>query len=271
MATMSLTVGIIFVVVFVALFLLLFYGSERKVQTFVLPESYRVLLQQYVAFYNNLNNEGKKEFEQRMQKFLSQVRITGVGAEVQDIDHVLIAASAIIPIFAFKDWEYPNLNEVLLYPNAFNEEFVFTASDRIYGGMVGWGVLQNQMLLSQQDLRSGFLYGESSLNTGIHEFVHLIDKTDGATDGIPENIMDKQFVVPWLDLMQKEIQKILEGQSAIHPYGATNQAEFFAVASEYFFERPGLLQSHHPELFAMLEQIFKPQQQSLNAAKNKES
>jgi MtfA peptidase len=122
--------------------------------------------------------------------------------------------------------------------------------------MVGWGVLQNQMLLSQQDLRAGFLQGGNTLNTGIHEFVHLIDKTDGATDGIPENIMDKQYIIPWLNLMQKEIQKITDGQSSIHPYGATSGAEFFAVASEYFFERPDLLKTHHPELYDLLDKIF---------------
>jgi MtfA peptidase len=255
---MSLTTGIIFVTVFVALFLLLYYGSERKVKAFALNDHLRSILQQYVGFYNTLYNDDKREFEKRMQKFLSHVRITGVGTKVEDTDRVLIAASAIIPLFRFKDWEYPNLNEVLLYPNAFSDEISPNGYDgESYGGMVGWGVLQNQMMLSQQQLRSGFWYPESTRNTGIHEFVHLIDKTDGATDGIPENIMDKNYIVPWLDLMQKEIKKITDGQSAIHPYGATNQAEFFAVASEYFFERPDLLKVHHPELFGLLEQIFR--------------
>lgn len=259
---MSLTLGIIFVTVFVAVFLLLYYGSERRLKPFALTDNYRSILQQYVGFYNALYNDDKHLFESRMQQFLSKVRITGVGTEVEDMDRVFIAASAIIPMFAFKDWEYPNLNEVLLYPNAFDNAFSTTGYDgESYGGMVGWGVLQNGMMLSKQDLRAGFLYSDGSRNTGIHEFVHLIDKTDGATDGIPENIMDKKYIVPWLHLMQTEIEKIHSGQSAIHPYGATNKAEFFAVASEYFFARPDLLRTAHPELFALLEKIFrhKPQ------------
>jgi len=254
---MSLTVGIIFVFVFVAVFLLLYYGSERRVKPFVLPEHYRSILQQFVGFYNALYNDEKRLFEQRMQQFLSKVRITGVGTVVDDMDRVFIAASAVIPIFGFKNWEYPNLNEVLLYPNAFDNDLSTTGYDgESYGGMVGWGVLQNQMMLSQADLRAGFFYAESSRHTGIHEFVHLIDKTDGATDGIPENIMDKQYVLPWLHLMQKEIERIEQGQSIIHPYGATNKAEFFAVASEYFFKRPDLLKTDHPELYQLLQQIF---------------
>lgn len=248
----------IFVSIFVAVFLLLYYGSERKIKPFVLPESYRSILQQFVPFYNNLYNDDKREFEARMQTFLSHVRITGVNTMVEDMDRVFIAASAVIPLFYFKKWEYPNLNEVLLYPNAFANELSSTGFDgESYGGMVGWGALQNGMLLSQPDLRAGFWYSGSSRNTGIHEFVHLIDKTDGATDGVPENIMDKALIAPWQQLMQKEIQKIEEGASAIHPYGATNKAEFFAVAAEYFFERPDLLQSAHPEIYAMLQLIFR--------------
>jgi MtfA peptidase len=254
---MSLTTGLIFVSIFVAVFLLLYYGSERRIKPFVLPEHYRSILLQFVGFYNALYNDDKRLFEQRMQQFLSQVRITGVGTKVEDLDRVFIAASAIIPIFGFKNWAYPNLNEVLLYPDGFDDAFSATGYDgESYGGMVGWGYMQNQMLLSQRDLRAGFLYSQSSRNTGIHEFVHLIDKTDGATDGIPENIMDKKYILPWLHLMQKEIEKIEQGQSIIHPYGATNKAEFFAVASEYFFEQPELLKTDHPELFALLEIIF---------------
>lgn len=258
MPAMSLITGIIFITIFVAVFMLLYYGSERRVQTFVLNENYRVLLQQYVGFYNALYDEGKREFENRIQRFLSTVRITGVGTVVEDIDRIFIASSAIIPIFGFKDWEYVNLHEVLLYPQAFKDEFSPNGSDgESYGGMVGWGDLQNQMMLSQQDLRQGFLLAQSARNTGIHEFVHLIDKTDGATDGLPENIMEKQYTIPWLQLMQKEIQKIQDGTSVIHPYGATNNAEFFAVAAEYFFERPDLLKTAHPELFVLLEKVFK--------------
>lgn len=253
---MQLTTGIIFVFLFVTIFLFLFYGSERKVKAFVLPDEYRQILQLYVHFYNHLYNEDKRRFEERMQRFLSTVRITGVKTKVEDIDRVLIAASAIIPIFGFKDWEYVNLTEVLVYPNAFDEDFAIGDEEHI-GGMVGWGSLQNQMIISQKELRFGFMHHLDGRNTGVHEFAHLLDKADGATDGIPENLMDKQYVMPWLRLMQNEIKNIAEGRSEISPYGATNQAEFFAVVAEYFFSNPAELKSKHPELFKLLEQIFR--------------
>jgi Mlc titration factor MtfA (ptsG expression regulator) len=113
------------------------------------------------------------------------------------------------------------------------------------------------MILSKQQLREAFTNKTGKDNTAIHEFVHLIDKTDGSVDGVPEFILDKKYILPWLELMQKEIALIMEDRSDINPYGATNQAEFFAVVSEYFFERPKLLEEKHPELYRLLEKIFR--------------
>ena len=91
----------------------------------------------------------------------------------------------------------------------------------------------------------------------IHEFTHLIDKADGATDGVPEYLLDKQNIIPWLDMIHKTIAEMKRtGQSDINLYGASNQAEFFAVVSEYFFEKPQELEQNHPELYALLHQMF---------------
>ena len=106
-------------------------------------------------------------------------------------------------------------------------------------------------------MRNGFRNETDKKNTAIHEFVHLIDKSDGVIDGVPELLLSKQYAIPWIDLIKQEIDKIYEGRSDINPYGATNKSEFFAVISEYFFERPQLLQSKHPELYEMLEMIFR--------------
>ena len=225
------------------------------------PGTYRELLLEHVPFYMTLSAEEKERFERSIQNFLAQVRITGVNTKVTTLDTVFIAASAVIPIFGFPDWEYTNLNEVLLYPETFSEEFSQTGAGRTILGMVGPGAMQNVMILSQHELRQGFLNKTGKTNTAIHEFVHLVDQTDGATDGIPENLMGRQYVLPWLQLMRKKIAEIMKGRSDINPYGATNEAEFFAVASEYFFERPDLLQQKHPELYSLLEQIFRPQKE----------
>ncbi len=221
-------------------------------------KSYRKILSTKVRFYQQLTPANQAIFEKRMLYFLSQVTITGVKTTVEDEDRVFVAASAIIPIFGFPNWEYNNLNEVLLYPDTFSKDFS-SASDEEKNvlGMVGNGAMQHMMVLSQPSLRQGFTNRTDKNNTGIHEFVHLLDKTDGAVDGIPENLADKSYLIPWIKKMHEKIQLIINNRSDINPYGATNEAEFFAVASEYFFERPDLLQSKHPELYDLLESIFR--------------
>ena len=200
-----------------------------------------------------------KKFEKRVQLFLAGVKITGVNTTVEELDKVLIAASAVIPIFGFPEWEYTNLREVLLYPDSFNHDFEQSGSDRNVLGMVGNGAFNNVMILSQHELRQAFLNKTGKNNTAIHEFVHLVDKTDGSIDGVPAFILDQQYVLPWLQLMHREMKKILADRSDINPYGATNEAEFFAVVAEYFFERPELLQEKNPDLYELLSQIFRQQ------------
>jgi len=238
------------------------YSMRGSKKENVLPasfnESYRAILLDKVNFYQQLSAANQAIFEKRMLHFLSHVTITGIKTTVEDEDRVFVAASAIIPIFGFPEWEYNNLNEVLLYPDTFSKDFS-TASDeeKTVLGMVGNGAMQHMMVLSQPSLRQGFTNRTDKNNTGIHEFVHLLDKTDGAVDGIPENLADKQHLLPWIKRMHENIQQIMANRSDINPYGATNEAEFFAVVSEYFFERPDLLQSKHPELYNLLQTIFR--------------
>ncbi|MEP7108178.1 MAG: M90 family metallopeptidase [Ferruginibacter sp.] len=236
----------------------IFWHRKKKEKSLeILPESFRRILLEKVSFYQSLNESARSAFEKRMLHFLKVVRITGVHTRVEDEDKVFVAASAIIPIFAFENWEYINLNEVLLYPDSFSEEFELREGrERQVLGMVGNGPMQQVMILSQPALRQGFNNTVEKQNTAIHEFVHLIDKTDGAIDGIPENLLSKQYTLPWINMMHQKLMEIREGNSDIDPYGATNQGEFFAVVSEYFFKRPDLLQTNHPELYELLAQIF---------------
>ena len=123
------------------------------------------------------------------------------------------------------------------------------------------------MILSKPALKHGFKNESDKMNTAIHEFVHLIDTTDGSVDGIPSLLLEKQYTIPWIDLINKKIDEIYNNKSDINPYGGTNNAEFFSVVSEYFFERPKLLAKKHPELYALLEEIFKQEMRSKKLTK----
>jgi Mlc titration factor MtfA (ptsG expression regulator) len=75
-----------------------------------------------VKFYRKLNEENRSIFRKRVGLFLDEIYIEGLGTEVEDLDKMLIAASAIIPVFGFDEWHYNVLTSVILYPNSFNEQ-----------------------------------------------------------------------------------------------------------------------------------------------------
>ncbi len=255
MAALIITILAVVFGIFLAL------SRPKKKPVIMAPETIANTLQQQVAYYARLSKEEQQRFQKEVGAFIQEVTVTAVNIEVTDEDRVLLAASAIIPIFAFPGWRYPNLHEVLVYPDLFDHQFSLEEgnADRNIQGMVGSGALHKMMVISRSALRDGFSNKTDKENTAIHEFVHLIDKTDGDIDGIPELLLDKKYVRPWLQLMLEEIQAIKENESDINPYGATNEAEFFAVAAEYFFERPLLFKQKNPELYDLMERIFRQQ------------
>lgn len=214
------------------------------------------VLEKYVSFYRKLDRSEKEEFVDRLRYFLANTRITAVNTRLENEDLVLIGAAAVIPIFGFKHWEYRNIEEVLVYPEAFNHDFEQSGGNRNILGMVGNGPMQHVMILSKAELRNGFEFPGNRSNPAVHEFVHLVDKEDGSTDGLPEVFLPPQYAEPWLKMMHKEIEKIREGRSDINPYGATNEAEFLAVAAEYFFSQPKEFEQHHPELYQLMQEAF---------------
>ncbi len=237
------------------------YRRRNELLRYPFPSEWRTILTNDVTFYRQLEPEERTRFEHNIHIFLDEKRITGIKTEVDDRVKVLVAASAVIPIFGFKEWEYNNLGEVLIYPGNFSKDFEQTGTGRTVLGMVGDGPMNRIMILSKPALISGFTIEKDGKNVGIHEFVHLLDSSDGEFDGIP-TLLKRKYIMPWLGIIHKEIKKIKKGKSSINPYGATNRVEFFAVASEYFFERPKEMQRRYPDLYEMLTQIFQQDMQS---------
>jgi len=227
-----------------------------KVPNDTFPVEWQIILIEKVGFYNSLSKKEKSKFEYRIHEFILNYRITGIDTDVTTSDKLLIASSAIIPIFAFDNWKYSNLYEILVYPDSFNDKFETAGSDRNILGMVGSGYMEGKMILSKSAIRHSFLNSSDKRNTPIHEFAHLIDKSDGVIDGVPTLLLEKQYAIPWLHLIKEKINEINDNKSDINPYGGTNESEFFAVISEYFFERPKLLKKKHPKSYSLLEEIF---------------
>jgi MtfA peptidase len=247
----------IFFALLIIILIILFVFRPRRKDMIAWPEDYRDTLNDYVSFYANLEEEGKKHFEEKFEKFLLATKITGANAVIEDLDRVLIGAAAVMPVYYINDWEYVNLREVLVYPGNFNTEFEQEGHERMISGMVGTGHLQNVMILSKWELRQGFINSQSNRNTALHEFIHLVDKMDGTLDGVPELLLERKYLAQWKQLIDQTMLDVRNGVSDIDAYAATSPVECFAVISEYFFEQPEAFQANHPELNTLLQRIFR--------------
>ncbi len=227
------------------------------------PSDWSRLLDQRVAFYHRLEEPDRQRFHQMAAVFLDEVTITGVRCFVDDETRLLVAASAVIPVFGFEGWEYGMLREVLVYPERFNASFD-PSHDPSVLGLVGntGGAFNGIMVLSRPDLMRGFEQHGDRHNVGIHEFAHLVDKADGAIDGVG-GALGPDIAAQWLEAVHAELiseygrSRGKRHQSDIPAYGYTSREEFFAVASEYFFESPERLRENHPDLYEMMQKAYR--------------
>ncbi|MFC6996912.1 zinc-dependent peptidase [Rufibacter roseus] len=257
--------GTVAFILFVTVGVLIFYRwatrktrRRKKVLAQEFPVEWRKVLTDRVGFYHTLKTEEeKRRFEKMIQLFLAEKRITGIEVRIDDTIKVLVAASAIIPIFGFEDWEYPHLGEVLVFPGSL-ERYKHEDSEAVSEVLGRVNPFQNAhyVTLSKPALERGFNDMADRQNVGIHEFAHMLDQADGEIDGQPKAYLPEELYQPWQEMMYRKIKQIKRGESDINPYGATNEAEFFAVATEYFFEKPKQLAEKHPGLYKMLTQVF---------------
>jgi len=231
---------------------------RKKLLAALFPVEWEAVLNRDVAFFRALPDQEKVRFRNELKIFLGEKMITGIRTSVDTRTKVLVGASAVIPIFGFPSWEWDQISEVLVYPSRFGKDFNLDGGDgRNVLGMVGTGAMNRIMILVKPDLIQGFKNAADKRNVGVHEFAHLVDKSDGVIDGLPAVGLDRETIGPWVELVRRKMQEISDDESDINAYALTNEAEFFSVVSEYFFERPGLMKQKHPELFAMLQKVFR--------------
>jgi MtfA peptidase len=202
------------------------------------PASWEQVLQSHVAFFRALPGHEKERFRQLVKVFLDEVRITGIRTLVDDTVRVLIAASAVIPIFGFQDWEYHRLGEVLVYPGSFGKEYQSTGSaDENILGMVGLKHLSGVMILSKPSLLGGFDNLSSKDNVGVHEFAHLVEQEE-AEHGLPPEV-PWQAVKHWVQYVAQELSHPPKNHSYVNTN--TNSLRFWPSISSsrriYYRER----------------------------------
>ncbi len=226
---------------------------RRRLERAPFPESQRRILQADVEAYRRLPDAERRRFEGAVAVFLAEQRITGPrDAPLEEDLRVLVAASAVIVAFGRRGYHYPRTRDVIVYDGAFDERYRDDTRDPKYLGMVhGAGPI----LLSAQALRDGFRRPHDGRNVGLHELAHVLDFDVGQADGVP-SFMPWRAVDPWLRLIHEETRRVRASQSILREYAATNEAEFFAVATELFFEQPARMREKHPRLYDLLKQAY---------------
>ena len=219
------------------------------------PQEWRQILESRIDFYRKLSESDKQKFERDIRIFMDEQRIYALrGQVVSDEIKLLIAASAAILGFGLPEWEWPDLRDILVYPSGFNEEYGLK-DDYPIRGMVH---RQGPIIFSEKDLKMGFISSGTGYHVGLHEMAHVLDMANGQADGVPVG-MDWMVTAPWVKVMADRIQKVRRGecQKILRDYAGVDEAEFFAVAVEVFFQRPAELAIQDPELYKLLKSYFR--------------
>lgn len=229
-------------------------------------DDYIEILKRNLPVYNKIPDRLRRQLQRHINQFLYQKNFYGCGGlEVDDEIKVTIAAQACLLLLNRKSPVYPEVKSVLVYPSA----FVAPRTDVKQAGVVShhnqellgesWG--NGRVILSWDHVQHGARDFSDGQNLVLHEFAHQLDDESGSTNGAPLLAASSSYK-SWAAVLSREFEKLQKDAGSNHAslldhYGATNPAEFFAVATETFFERPSQMASEHPELFAELKGYYR--------------
>lgn len=218
------------------------------------PEEWEAYLRKHVPFYLSLPAELKEGFLEKLKIFAWEKDFTGArGFEITDEVRVVISAVAVRLILHLDLSYYDRLSEVVVYPYDVLKHPI--TEQEIVGEHHFWGIV----ILSWPALLEGLKNPEDGYEAGTHEFAHALDRSTGSYDGTPP-LRDPSHYRSWARVMSKHFLRLRKGvaleSQMLDEYGATNEAEFFAVATELYFERPDELKRRLPELYRELKKFY---------------
>jgi len=218
-----------------------------------------------VPYYRRLAKEDRLELQQHIQIFLSEKRFEGcAGLEITDQIKVTIAAYACILLLHRKTDYYPGLTTILVYPNAFvapRKKYLPSGALIEYPEpLSGESWRRGPVVLSWDDVQRSISDSGDGHNVVFHEFAHQIDSSSGEGDNSLV-LQNRTNFMAWARVLQEDFQKLRQAvadrqQTFLDSYGATDPAEFFAVATEFFFEKPKELRKEHPQLYEELKNFY---------------
>ena len=228
------------------------------------PASWSEILTRNLPPYPRLPQGLRDKLHGYINVFLGTKNFEGCGGqEIDDEVRVTIAAQACLLLIGRGGQCFPKLRSVLVYPHTYvaRGKGGFGGVEEAPSVRLGESWQSGAVVLSWNSVKGGATNFDDGQNVTLHEFAHQLDQEDGAADGTP--ILDGfSCYGAWAHVLGGEYQSLLKRVDAhrktvMDRYGATNPAEFFAVASETFFEKPEQLLHRQPELFEALKGYYK--------------
>lgn len=229
------------------------------------PNQWLQILERNVPIYNRLPASDRADLQKHILIFIAEKRFEGCGGlDITDEIKIVIAAQACILLLHRQTDYYPGLSSILVYPHA----FIIHRQQYLPDGVVAEGpqVLSGEswrtgsVVLSWDDVKRSSADIHDGQNVVFHEFAHQIDASQGRGDSSGVLKSDSSYIA-WARVLQKDYQKLIQAAKQNYPtlldkYGATDPAEFFAVATEFFFEKPRELKQLHPDLYSELKRFY---------------
>ena len=237
----------------------------RKPAAVALDPAWRAHLEANVAHYRRLEAEERLSLEDSLRRFVAEKNWEGCGGlELNDEIRVTVAGVACYMVLGFPGYTFPKAKMILVYPDAYavplrdlrtgdeDTEPQFRAGE-------SWSF--GNVVLSWTQARAGARGEMPGHNLVIHEFAHQLDALNGSSDGVPP-LGDVARERHWRKTLDREFARLVRESrrgldGVVDPYGATNEAEFFAVASEAFFERGAELARARPQVYALLRDFYR--------------
>ena len=228
------------------------------------PKEWRLILRRNVPYFYSMPTDIQLQLKQHVLVFLGEKKFYGFeGLYITDEIRVTIAAQACLLLLNRATDYYPKLKSIYVYPAAFiathetrDPAGVLQNNPRVLSGE-SWEL--GKVILSWKDSKEGALVFNDGHNVVIHEFAHQLDQETGSANGAPflrhkERRCWSQVLVEEFQQLQNKAKR--DEATLLDHYGATNPAEFFAVASEVFFERPDEMRKIHPKLYKQLKGFY---------------
>ncbi len=226
------------------------------------PTSWREILTSNVSLYLQLPAADAERLERWVLGFLRNIPFEGCsGLEVTDEMRITIAGWASLLVLNRQYPKYPHLHRVLIYPDGYRITeggFFFPENDTGFDA-AGESWDEGYVVLAWSDCLRGIENPNDGFNVILHEFAHQLDIEGGDADGVPVSRPEQWR--RWDRIIEQDFERFLSRlnrgrPTAMDEYGAQDRAEFFAVATETFFEKPHAFKQEHPELYGLLREFY---------------